>query len=213
MAQQRGKTTIQECAEELYKSLLHSTYESPPSSLFENELYWKTLEIVYNQNKGRVIRDIQPYIVPSAEILALRGCLEITYLREKIVTQWNSVVSFAGPQPYPYFALELATSTFTESEINKLEGQPLDVPSRFTGNIYFPFLTCEAKCGANGLNESNRQNTRSAATAVNAILQLYRQGEKARQESGTASGIDQLHRDILFFSISHDYTTVKIFGH
>ena len=49
--------------------------------------------------------------------------------------------------------------------------------------------------------------------AIKAICGLYQKGEETRRESGAASGIDQLHRKILFFSISHDHTTVKIFGH
>ena len=46
------------------------------------------------------------------------------------------------------------------------------------------------------------QNARSASTAVNAILRLH------QQES-----LLKLNRKVLVFSISHDHSTVKIYGH
>lgn len=58
------------------------------------------------------------------------------------------------------------------------------------------------KCGENGLNIADRQNARSASTAVNAILQLYQQESRLK-----------LHRQVLVFSISHDHSNVKIYGH
>ena len=60
-----------------------------------------------------------------------------------------------------------------------------------------------SKCGEKGLNQADRQNVRSASTAVNAILQLYR----------SVSWVEKLHRKILVFSVSHDDEWVKIYGH
>ena len=42
---------------------------------------------------------------------------------------------------------------------------------------------------------------------------MYLHEEKAREEPRVVSRINQLHREVLFFSISHDHTIVKIFGH
>lgn len=126
------------------------------------------------------MRDLQPDVVPSAEILSFRGLLKVNYLKETIKILWSNVISLAGPTPCPDLTVGLLPSAFTELELDKLHRRydTSDTPSRFTRNLYFPFFTCEAKCGANGLNESDRQNTRSAATAINAILQLYRQKKR-----------------------------------
>ena len=69
------------------------------------------------------------------------------------------------------------------------------------------------QCGTSGLDEADRQNARNAATAINAILQLYREGETPGQEPGFVSRAFQFHHKILVWSISHDHETVKIHGH
>ncbi|KAL9125007.1 MAG: hypothetical protein Q9217_005730, partial [Psora testacea] len=213
--QQIGEAAIGHDARELCQTLLKATYEIPKNSLFEGNLFWEVINGVRNEGEGRVVRDLQPNVVPSAEILSFRGLSKVNYLKETVKIPWNNAVSFAGPIPCPDFTVGLLPSAFTEPEIDKLHNRhnTSDTPSRFTGNLYFPLFTCEAKCGANGLNESDRQNARSAATAINAILQLYQQGERTRREPGAASRMNSLHREILFFSISHDHTFVKIFGH
>lgn len=82
------------------------------------------------------------------------------------------------------------SSAFTDDEMEKLRYHSApEKPTLFTGDLYFPFLICEVKvrsiiknyilclltcvtfkCGENGLNIADRQNARSASTA---ILQLY----------------------------------------
>ena len=212
--QQYGEAAIGHGARELCQTLLQATYGIPKNSLFEGDLFWKVINGVRNEGEGRVVRDLQPDLIPSAEILSFRGLSKANYLKETVKIPWN-VVSLAGPIPCPDFTVGLLPSAFTKPEIDKLHSHhnASDIPSRFTGDLYFPLFTCEAKCGANGLNESDRQNARSAATAINAILQLYQQGNRTCREPGAASGMNQLHREILFFSISHDHTIVKIFGH
>lgn len=49
--------------------------------------------------------------------------------------------------------------------------------------------------------------------AVNAILQLYREEGESSQEPRTVSRAEEFHQKILVFSISHDHTSVKIYGH
>jgi hypothetical protein len=69
--------------------------------------------------------------------------------------------------------------------------------------MYLPFLTCEVKCGAAALDIADRQNTHSMTLAVRGIVELFRL-VKCEQD---------LHREILAFSISHDYRAVRIYGH
>jgi hypothetical protein len=40
--------------------------------------------------------------------------------------------------------------------------------------MYFPFLTCEVKCGAAALDIADRQNAHSMTLAVRGIVELFR---------------------------------------
>jgi hypothetical protein len=69
--------------------------------------------------------------------------------------------------------------------------------------MYFPFLTCEVKCGAAALDVADRQNAHSMTLAVRAIVELSRLIKREQE----------LHRQILAFSVSHDHRSVRIYGH
>lgn len=69
--------------------------------------------------------------------------------------------------------------------------------------MYFPFLTCEVKCGAAALDVADRQNAHSMTLAVRGVVELFRMVKREKE----------LHREILAFSLSHDHRTVRIYGH
>lgn len=69
--------------------------------------------------------------------------------------------------------------------------------------MYFPFLTCEVKCGAAALDIADRQNAHSMTLAVRGVVELFRLVKREKE----------LHRQILAFSISHDHRTARIYGH
>jgi len=70
-------------------------------------------------------------------------------------------------------------------------------------SIYFPFLTCEAKCGATALNIADRQNVYSIIIAVRGIIELFRLLKREKE----------LYWEILAFLISYNYRTVRIYGY
>jgi len=72
-----------------------------------------------------------------------------------------------------------------------------------TYSMYFPFLTCEIKCGAAALDVADRQNAHSMTMAVRGIVELFKLGKRKKE----------LHREILAFLISHDHSTVRIYSH
>ena len=72
-----------------------------------------------------------------------------------------------------------------------------------TTRMYFPFLTCEVKCGAAALDIADRQNAHSMTVAVRALVELFRLVKREKE----------LDREILAFSVSHDHTSVRIYGH
>ena len=69
--------------------------------------------------------------------------------------------------------------------------------------MYFPFLTCEVKCGAAALDVADRQNAHSMTLAVRGIVELFRAVKRE----------DEVNRKILAFSVSHDHRSVRIYGH
>ena len=69
--------------------------------------------------------------------------------------------------------------------------------------MYLPFLTCEVKCGIAALDIADRQNAHSMTLAVRGIVELFRLVKRE----------NELHREILAFSISHDHRTVRIYSY
>ncbi|KAL9124693.1 MAG: hypothetical protein Q9217_006003, partial [Psora testacea] len=206
MYQHLGQATILDTCKKLCVTLLGGEYELAGHSLFKEEFFWMTLERVRNNNEARVMRDITPSIVPSAELLYIRGASNLQHLGEEMNVEWTKCICIAGPRPKPDYAVGFMSSAFTEDEFAKLKFYTAPGKATlFTGKLYFPFLMCEVKCGENGLNIADRQNAHSASMAVNAIVQLYR--DRAVSRAG------ELHRKILVFSISHDHTMVNIYGH
>jgi hypothetical protein len=57
--------------------------------------------------------------------------------------------------------------------------------------VYFPFLTCEVKCGAATLDIADRQNAHSMTMAVRGVVENFRFMKREKE----------LHRGILAFSI------------
>jgi hypothetical protein len=155
-----------------------------------------------------VFRDITPLIVPSVELLYIFVAAHLEHVREDLNTLWTKCICLAtGPRPKPDFAVGLKESIFTQTEREKLTpyigGSYETCYVKVTSDIFFPFLTCEAKCGEVGLAVADRQNAHSASIAVNAIVRLY----KAVEREG------EVNRKVLAFSISHDNEAVRIYGH
>jgi hypothetical protein len=72
-------------SEELCRILLRATQPPPKHTLFsEDNLFKRTCDRVRGENKAKVVRDIAPLIVPSAEILADRGAKHLEILRETV---------------------------------------------------------------------------------------------------------------------------------
>ncbi|KAL8645520.1 MAG: hypothetical protein Q9210_006664 [Variospora velana] len=199
--------TISNTSQELCEVLLNSFFPPPSNSLFGGQPFLLTLDEVRNENEPRVQRDITPLLVPCASLLYLHDrILQCRHLSAKIQSEWTKVTPLAGPLPTPDYVVGLKRSAFTRDEILQL--QVYSAPNKatiFRDGLYFPFLVCEVKCGENGLSIAERQSMHVASVAANAIVELFRDRAVSRAE--------ELHRKILVFSISHDYTTVKIHGH
>ncbi len=193
--------------EDLCQMLLKKEQIVPQDSLFRKDIFKKTCRKIEDRNEARVIQDISRLIVPSAETLATYGATHLDHLIEGVNEGWTGSIAVEGPLPKPDYSVGFRRSAFTDKQLKKLDpliGSVFD-NSFFvaTYRMYFPFLTCEVKCGAAALDVADRQNAHSMTVAVRAVVELYKAVKREKE----------LHQEILAFSISHDHTSVRIYGH
>ncbi|KAL9628990.1 MAG: hypothetical protein Q9164_007068 [Protoblastenia rupestris] len=161
------------------------------------------------RNEAMIIRDVFPLICPSAQVLRIYGAKHLNHLYESVNEGWNSAIPFHGTRPQPDYSVGFGRSAFTEEQLEKLEPFVGEIGSKITTyfmattRMYFPFFTCEVKCGAAALDVADRQNAHSITVAVRALVELFRSVKREKE----------LDREILAFSISHDHRSVRIYGH
>lgn len=190
-----------------YRRLLEADNDTPKDSLFDDDLFKATCKELQNRNEAKIIQDISRLIVPSAQHLTIRGSQSLEILIETVNEGWNNSIPLTRPRPQPDYAVGFRREAFTEEQLNKMQplvGELTDT-SYFvaTWYMYFPFLTCEVKGGATSLDNADRQNAHSMTLAMRGPVELFRAVGREKE----------LNREILAFSIAHDDTTVRIYGH
>lgn len=198
---------IEKKSEELCQTLLDRKQPTPRDTIFRDDVFKTTCDKLYGKNEARIIKDLTPLIVPSVEPLATLGAKHLEHMVESVNEGWNSCIPVTRPRPQPDYAVGFARSAFTEDQLTKLQpfiGDPGDL-SYFMATFYmhFPFLTCEVKCGNAGLDIADRQNAHSMTVAMKGVVELFRVVKREQE----------LHRQILGFSCSHDHESVRIWGH
>ncbi|PFH59082.1 hypothetical protein XA68_12822 [Ophiocordyceps unilateralis] len=204
----KSPSGITDESKRLCQTLLVSDQPTPRGSIFDHDVFESACANLENKNEARIIQDITRLIVPSAETLALRvdGLKDLV---ESVNEGWNCSMPLTGTRPQPDYSVGFRRTTFTDEQLAKLSPFLGDFINgdhsklMATYNMYFPFLTCEVKCGVAGLDIADRQNAHSMTLAARAIAELFR--GLGRQ--------DEIHRQILAFSVSHDHSSVRIYGH
>jgi hypothetical protein len=200
---------VTDASKSLCRTLLESDQTVPLDSLFRDDLFDHTCRKIQDRNEAMVIRDIGLLIVPSAQSLATYGATCLEPLTESVNEGWNSTIPFYGPRPQPDYSVGFGRSAFTATQLDKLMPFVGEITDDFisyfmaTYRMYFPFLTCEVKCGSAALDIADRQNAHSMTVAVRAVVELFRLVKREIE----------VDREILAFSISHDNRTVRIYGH
>jgi len=191
----------------LCRNLLATEQTIPNDSLFRDDLFRETCEMVQDKNKAIVARHILPLIVPSVAALAICGARHLKILIESMNEDWNNSIPITKTRPQPDYSVGFRREAFTEDQLKRIEpfvGGLTDTSFFMaTYSMYFPFFTCETKCGAVALNVADRQNAHSMAMAVRGIVELFTLVKREKE----------LHGQILAFSISHDHSSVRIYGH
>ncbi|KAM3533222.1 hypothetical protein MY4038_003545 [Beauveria bassiana] len=204
----RSPAGLTQQSQELCKELL-ARQPPLPSTDFFGDMFENICNRTQNRNEARVIQTITPHIVPSAEVYAM--CCSSAYVIENWNESWSNawLLSQIDKRPQPDYAVGFQQDAFTEEEREKMKPWIGDAfandqsPFMATYMMYFPFLTCEVKCGSAALDAADRQNGLSMTIAVRGVVELFR--EVKRQE--------ELHGEILGFSISHDASSVRLYAH
>ncbi|KAK0655483.1 hypothetical protein B0T16DRAFT_341669 [Cercophora newfieldiana] len=199
---------ITDTSKKLVRDLLNGEQPVPKETLFDDDIFVDACRNLDDKNEARVIQDISRLIVPSAESLALRN-KNYKRLVESVNEGWNNSIPLTSTRPQPDYSVGFKRDAFTEDQLTKLSpfiGDFIAGDESFfmaTYYMYFPFLTCEVKCGAAALDIADRQNAHSMTLAVRGIAELFRAVKRE----------DEVNRKILAFSVSHDYRSVRIYGH
>ncbi|KAF2866224.1 hypothetical protein BDV95DRAFT_216010 [Massariosphaeria phaeospora] len=193
----------------LCRTLLEREQVTPDNTLFQDDVFDRACRKLQDKNEARVVQDVARLIVPSAETLATFGAKELEVLVESVNEGWSNSVPLTGTRPQPDYSVGFKREAFSEEQRGKLGPFIGDFiagdQSYFmaTYYMYFPFLTCEAKCGAAALDIADRQNAHSMTLAVRAVVELFRLVQREKE----------INREILAFSVSHDHRSVRIYGH
>ena len=126
-----------------------------------------------------------------------------------LIPQSSKIISLYGSRPQPDCSVGFGRSAFTDEQLEKLTpfvGEIEDNCTSYlmaTWRMYFPFLTCEVKCGAAAPNIVDRQNAHSTTLAVRGVVELFKLIKREKK----------LNYKILTFSLSHDHRLMRIYGH
>lgn len=201
---------ISASSELVCQNLLTTAQAIPQDTLFRNDLFGETCRKMRGRNEARISEDISPLIAPSAENLATYGATELKHLVFNVNERWGESIPITDTRPQPDRCVGFDGSAFTWPQRQRLKHcighfVPVEYVSPFlaTWKMYFPLFACEAKSGTGGLDIADKQNAHSMTMAVRGIVELFKLVNRE----------DELHRRILAFSISHDASIVRIYGH
>lgn len=197
-------------SEELLARLLQVRRDPPANTLFTDEnVFQRSLDSLTGENEAKVNDRIARLIFPSAEVLALHGSQHLEVIKETINASWSNAISFHGPLPQPDFSLGFSIMSLPSDRLKKIEpmiGSAYQGSSSYiapTFSMFLPFFTSEVKQSSVPLKVADRQNLHSQTVALRGLVALFR----------NVGLLQDLHRDINGFSISHNHEKVFIWGH
>lgn len=198
---------ISDASEELLKRLLETEQTAPKDTLFSDDIFQKHLQKLKGKNEARIIQDLSPHLVPSAEALATFRARHLDSVVESVNKGWNNCIPVTKPCPQPDSAFGCRSTAFLDAQLEKLRpflGDALfSLYFKATYYMYFPFLVKEVKTSVIGLNIADNQNAHSATVAVRAVVDLFKLAGREKE----------LHRQIVALSISYDDKLVRLYAH
>lgn len=201
---------ITDKSKRLCQKLLSTKQAVPQNSLFHDDRFEEACQKVRDRNEARIVEDISPLIAPSPETLKMYGAVELKHLIFNTDERWDNSRPVTKTRPQPDGSVGFNRSAYTESQVQKLlpyvgNRVPYDYLSLFlaTWRTFFPFFTREAKGGTGDLDVADIQNAHSMTMAVRGIIELFK----------IVNRENELHRELVAFSISHDAKYARLYGH
>ena len=158
----RTPLKITEISKTLCQSLLNTEQTVPQDTLFRDDLFDETCNSVEGRNEAMVVRYISPLICLSPLVLRIYGAKNLDCLTESVNKGWNSAIPVVYSRPQPDYSVGFGRFVFTDEQLEKLKPFIGEIASLYTSyfmgtwRMYFPFLTCEVKCGAAALDVADR---------------------------------------------------------
>jgi hypothetical protein len=199
---------ITDKSEQLCQDLLNNKQKFPEKTIFTDDAFLRACKNVQTANEARIVQDISRLLVPSAETLGLYHD-NLRILKEGVNQGWDNSMPLTATRPQPDYCVGFRRRAFSDDQLEKLSPFIGDFlggdMSLFMASydIYFPFLTCEVKSGAGILIIADRQNAHSMALAVRGVVELLR----------LVNRMEEVNRQILAFSFSHNHQVVQVYGH
>ncbi|KAF6834862.1 hypothetical protein CMUS01_06016 [Colletotrichum musicola] len=175
---QESPLGITDTSKTLCVTLLEQHQAYPEHTLFRDDIFDSTCQNIRTRNEDRVIQDIARLIVPSAESLPKFSARNTNILIESVNEGWNNSIPLTKTRHQPDYSVGFKRAAFTESQLARLSpfiGDYLSGDHSFfmsTYYMFFPFLTCEVKCGGL-LDIADRQNAHSTTLAARGVVELF----------------------------------------
>ena len=198
---------LSDASKKLLDKLLYTKQSPPEDTLFCDDVFDKHRQKLKGKNESRILQDLSPLLVPSAEVFASFGAKHLDGIVESVNEGWNNCYPITKIRPQPDSAFGYERSAFSDSQLDKLRptlGDPSFI-SYFKATYYmlFPFLTKEVKTGIMGLDTADNQNLHSATIAARAVVELFKLVGREKE----------LHQEIVALSISHDDQSIRLYAH
>lgn len=208
MRSYRGEASegIKEFNDELCRKLLENEQPTPEDTLFGDDYFEATMELIQDRNEAMINETISQLMFPNVEVMAIRDA-KFRPFTQSVDEGWNNCQKITQTRPQPDSAVGFKVSAFSAEQLEKL--QPflgdLNDKSYFRATYYmlFPFMTREVKRGNIGLDIADRQNAHSHTVALHGLVALFKLFGREQE----------LHGKILTFSIAHDHRTARLYGH
>jgi hypothetical protein len=95
----KSERDITNSSKTLCQSLLEDLQKLPEDSLFRDDLFEETCEMVEDRNEAKVIQDITRLIVLSAQMLAIYSSKHLKKLVKSVNKGWNNAIPLTKTRP------------------------------------------------------------------------------------------------------------------
>lgn len=185
---------------------------NPPGDYFDEDKLPLLHRALQSASKWLVARELTRYLAPSPMHLKMTGDTSdiLNFLSESASDRWRLCRNDRlGLPPKPDVTVGFGKSAFTEEQLHKLQPPRSQKNKGFSfcpsdGNMYFPFLTCEARAskGEESMLEAHHQSVHCALFGLQALIRLMRRSSRLADISGK----------LMFFSVTHNTSRVHIEG-